>query len=460
MRTRIKNTFLEFCANPDADGMPDLDDVDGLQHDGGFRRQFTDSVVDRSPSSLEWEAQKVDNPQQMLRPKAPNRLINRRLDSKGDMLNQDSTGLAFRQISPECTPGNSSSSSTKAGSEPERTEEVSSGFSRSSTAGKDMDELAEEATEEDASAKRLISIERETAERGGGLSGKTTVMVQNVPASYSQRKLMAELDTEFEGKYDFLYLPLDPRSHTSRGFAFVNMISQEDADAFYERFHGKLFRGSSPGVSEPLVVVPAVVQGFEDNAAQFFSLKAGRRSRSRKGNPVFFRKLPSHIQESSTSLYDEEAQVAQEIQQQLWQLQQLQELQQLEELQKLQIRHKELQEAQSYLTSSTTLQSPLPAFMPAIPAVAPQSFPRPDPELEVAARAAAAGYRNMEIPQQPGSTGQGYARHGMLNSKAPGGHASQQRVSKTPAFCQNCGASRGTGFACCPFCGITFDRLS
>ena len=40
-------------------------------------------------------------------------------------------------------------------------------------------------------------------------------MIKNVPPKYSQRKLLRELlSAGFQGKIDFIYLPLDPRTRS------------------------------------------------------------------------------------------------------------------------------------------------------------------------------------------------------------------------------------------------------
>ena len=49
-----------------------------------------------------------------------------------------------------------------------------------------------------------------------------------VTRKYTQRKLLRELlAAGFQGKMDFIYLPLDPRTRSSRGFAFCNFTSPQ-----------------------------------------------------------------------------------------------------------------------------------------------------------------------------------------------------------------------------------------
>jgi len=135
---------------------------------------------------------------------------------------------------------------------------------------------------------------REVAASGGGVSGCTTVMMREVPMKYTQRKLLREINLlGFSGQYDFIYLPMDPRKHTNRGFAFINMTSAEAADKFYKTFHGQYLRHFSS--EKPLSVVPADLQGFEENAMQYAVVGAPRMKRRGYTKPIFFRPLPPYI---------------------------------------------------------------------------------------------------------------------------------------------------------------------
>jgi len=135
---------------------------------------------------------------------------------------------------------------------------------------------------------------RDIAAVGGGLSGYTTVMIQQIPFRYTQDKLLAEINKSgFEGMFDFLFLPEDAKSHSNRGFGFVNFLSPIFAEKFYQRYQGQ--RLMEYEVDNPLSVKPADVQGFEQSAACFF---ASWRLRRRKRNaclPVFLKPVPAHV---------------------------------------------------------------------------------------------------------------------------------------------------------------------
>lgn len=67
----------------------------------------------------------------------------------------------------------------------------------------------------------------------------TTVMLRNIPNRYTQNTLLALIDeTEFKGRYDFVYLPMDFRNGVNLGYAFVNLLVHEDALRLMEKFQG------------------------------------------------------------------------------------------------------------------------------------------------------------------------------------------------------------------------------
>lgn len=128
----------------------------------------------------------------------------------------------------------------------------------------------------------------------GGMGEYTTVMIRNIPCKYTQAKLMREINgAGFLGRFDFIYLPMDPRSKANRGFAFCNFDCPQNAELFYQTYHGKKLRHfASDKVVE---VVPADVQGFEDNAEHYLSARANGRIRSSHSRPLFLRPLPAHL---------------------------------------------------------------------------------------------------------------------------------------------------------------------
>lgn len=68
---------------------------------------------------------------------------------------------------------------------------------------------------------------------------RTTVMLRNLPNSYTRSMLVELIDAEgFQNRYDFVYLPVDFSSQAGLGYAFVNFVSPEDADRCQEHFEG------------------------------------------------------------------------------------------------------------------------------------------------------------------------------------------------------------------------------
>merc|ERR1719210_2156522 len=67
----------------------------------------------------------------------------------------------------------------------------------------------------------------------------TTVMMRNLPNKYSRDMLLELLDSQgFNGCYDLVYLPIDFRTGIGFGYAFINLITAQDATRFRVHFQG------------------------------------------------------------------------------------------------------------------------------------------------------------------------------------------------------------------------------
>lgn len=100
---------------------------------------------------------------------------------------------------------------------------------------------------------------------------RTTVMIRNLPNSYTRDMLLELLDSEgFAGRYDFVYLPIDFTSAVNLGYSFVDLIAPADATTFMEHFTG--FSNWSVGSDKVCVVSwSSPHQGLEQHVERYRS---------------------------------------------------------------------------------------------------------------------------------------------------------------------------------------------
>ncbi|XP_022739842.1 protein MEI2-like 2 [Durio zibethinus] len=72
-----------------------------------------------------------------------------------------------------------------------------------------------------------------------GEDTRTTLMIKNIPNKYTSKMLLAAIDENHRGTYDFLYLPIDFKNKCNVGYAFINMISPSHIISFHQAFNGK-----------------------------------------------------------------------------------------------------------------------------------------------------------------------------------------------------------------------------
>ncbi|KAG4957197.1 hypothetical protein JHK84_043145 [Glycine max] len=72
-----------------------------------------------------------------------------------------------------------------------------------------------------------------------GEDTRTTLMIKNIPNKYTSKMLLAAIDENHRGTYDFLYLPIDFKNKCNVGYAFINMLSPSLIIPFFETFNGK-----------------------------------------------------------------------------------------------------------------------------------------------------------------------------------------------------------------------------
>lgn len=96
----------------------------------------------------------------------------------------------------------------------------------------------------------------------------SSVMMRNLPNDYTRSSLLELLRTEdFEGKYDFVYLPIDFRSSSGLGYAFINFLSLEIAERFRSHFGG--FNRWSVKSDKVCEVTWSSLQGLEAHIERF-----------------------------------------------------------------------------------------------------------------------------------------------------------------------------------------------
>jgi hypothetical protein len=72
-----------------------------------------------------------------------------------------------------------------------------------------------------------------------GAMERTTIMMRNIPNNYTRTMLLDLINREgFHGAYDLVYLPIDFNSNAGFGYAFINLVSPEEAERFRLHFQG------------------------------------------------------------------------------------------------------------------------------------------------------------------------------------------------------------------------------
>merc|ERR1712176_331928 len=66
----------------------------------------------------------------------------------------------------------------------------------------------------------------------------STFMLRNIPNKYSQQMLVDQLNRNFRGHFDFVYLPMDFKNECNVGYAFVNLRSHDVVEKFMQQFDG------------------------------------------------------------------------------------------------------------------------------------------------------------------------------------------------------------------------------
>mmetsp|Transcript_14887 Transcript_14887/g.33920 ORF Transcript_14887/g.33920 Transcript_14887/m.33920 type:complete len:455 (+) Transcript_14887:114-1478(+) len=127
-----------------------------------------------------------------------------------------------------------------------------------STEGEPSPNLSNKATKEE--------WELEKDENGKPVN-YTTVMLRNIPNKYTREMLIDQLSKDFQGEFDFLYLPIDFKNKCNVGYGFINFRTVDKCAKFVSMFDGVDVRDCLPGLNSKKIaeVTPARVQGFSEN---------------------------------------------------------------------------------------------------------------------------------------------------------------------------------------------------
>jgi len=117
---------------------------------------------------------------------------------------------------------------------------------------------------------------------------QTTVMMRNIPNSYTRSMLLKLVDKRgFSGTYDLAYLPMDFATNASFGYGFLNFTSAAHALGFREYFHGfRKWDLSSGKVCQ--VSWGSTHQGLEANIARYRNCPVMHTSVSDEFKPALF----------------------------------------------------------------------------------------------------------------------------------------------------------------------------
>lgn len=123
--------------------------------------------------------------------------------------------------------------------------------------------------------------------RGANSASKpaTTLMLRNIPNRCSQRALISELEAlNFTGLFDFVYVPLDHRTMSNAGYAFVNFVNTETASAAMKAFESHHFSQQKKG-KRCVAASIAHIQGLEANMKHYERSSASN-ARLRQRRPL------------------------------------------------------------------------------------------------------------------------------------------------------------------------------
>jgi len=117
----------------------------------------------------------------------------------------------------------------------------------------------------------------------------TTIMMRNIPNNVTREQLLTLVnDGGFQGRYDFLYLPVDLKKKVGLGYAFINFACHDDAEAFARQFRGfKDWKMQSEKVCE--ITWSDALQGFDAHVERYRDCPVMHESIADEFKPLIFK---------------------------------------------------------------------------------------------------------------------------------------------------------------------------
>lgn len=112
----------------------------------------------------------------------------------------------------------------------------------------------------------------------------TTLMIRNIPADCTIDTLLQAWP--MDGSYDFLYLPMSSHGKTNLRYAFINLVTEAHASAFFSQWQSNRLPQLDRG--RRLNITVANVQGLEANVQQL-KAKPADALRARRCTPIILK---------------------------------------------------------------------------------------------------------------------------------------------------------------------------
>ena len=76
-----------------------------------------------------------------------------------------------------------------------------------------------------------------------GEDTRTTLMIKNIPNRVTKDELAEMISKTHAGAFDFIHMPLDRRSGSNVGYAFINFASHHSLLSFWQTWNSRAWAG-------------------------------------------------------------------------------------------------------------------------------------------------------------------------------------------------------------------------